>query len=107
MLPGTSVVPCLRVKVVVLMVEGSIASLKVPAIWLPMATPVARLAGTAALTVGAVVSDMTPVVKLQTKSAVIGLPARSLAPAVRVAEYTVLGPSSAAGVKVAVLLAAS
>src|SRR2546428_692903 len=44
-------------------------------VWL-MATAVAALAGTVALTTGRVVSGVTPVVKLQLKSAASPLPAR-------------------------------
>src|SRR2546425_1176348 len=55
-----------------------------------MATPVAMLAGTMALTVGAVVSGITPVVKLQTRSAVSGLPARSLAPVLILAFFLMI-----------------
>jgi len=70
------------------MVEGSIASLKVAVmVWL-IATPVAPSAGTlgsVALKVGAVVSGVAPVVKLQLMSVLSALPARSLAPVVTVA----------------------
>src|SRR5437588_11995734 len=54
-----------------------------------MATPVAALAGTVALTVGRVVSGVSPVVKLQTKLLANALPARSLASVVIVAVYAV------------------
>ena len=50
-----------------------------------MPTPVTVLAGTVALTVGAVVSGTTPVVKLQLMSEASALPARSLAPVLIVA----------------------
>src|SRR5256885_1576757 len=66
-------------------VKASIASLKAAAIFWLMATPVAALAGTVKLTVGAVVSGVAPVVKLQTKLLASALPARSLAPVVIVA----------------------
>src|SRR5512135_2606584 len=46
--------------VVVLIVEGSIASLKVAAIFLLIATPVAAFAGSVELTVGGVVSAGMP-----------------------------------------------
>jgi len=72
-------------KVVVLIDDGSIGSLNVAAIWPLIATPVARLAGSVALSVGAVASAMVPVVKLQTRSVASGLPARSVAAVVRVA----------------------
>src|SRR5438552_6653078 len=53
---ATVVVPCCKVKVAGVIVKGSIASLKAAAIFPLMATPVAALAGTVKLTVGAVVS---------------------------------------------------
>ena len=68
-----------------LMVSGSIASLKVAAMFLLRATAVAALAGSVELTVGAVVSGVTPVVKLQLKPVASALPARSLTPVVMVA----------------------
>src|SRR5438034_557347 len=52
-----------------------------------MDTPVAEFAGTVALTVGAVVSGITPVVRLHKKSAASALPARSVARALIVAVY--------------------
>jgi hypothetical protein len=88
--------------VAVLIVKGSIGSLKAAVtLWL-MATPVAALAGTVAPTVGAVVSRVAPVVKVQTKSVASALPARSLAPVVTVAVYVVSGARALDGVKVAV-----
>ena len=68
----------------------------------PIATAVAALAGRVELTVGAVVSEVAPVVKLQMKSVASALPARSLAPVVTVAVYAVSGARLPAGVKVAV-----
>src|SRR5207253_1814863 len=100
--PATVAAPCFKVKLAVLIVKGSIASLKMAAILPLMATPVAALAGTAALTVGRVVSGVAPVVKLQTKFAASALPARSLAPVVTVAVNVVRGARLPAGVKVAV-----
>src|SRR5437016_5515888 len=89
-------------KLAVLIVKGSIASLKVAVmVWL-IATAVAAAAGTVALTGGRVVSGVTPVVKLQLKSVASALPARSLAPVVIVAVYAVRGARALAGVKVAV-----
>ena len=67
------------------MVKGSIASLKVAAIFWLIVTPVAALAGTVRITVGAVVSGVAPVVKLQTKLLASALPARSRVPVVIVA----------------------
>src|SRR5438270_14086675 len=89
-------------KLAVLIVKGSIGSLKVALmVWL-IGTAVAPLAGTVALTVGAVVSRVAPVVKLQMKSAAGALPARSLAPVVTRAVYVVREARALAGVKVAV-----
>src|ERR1043166_2654567 len=103
--PATGVVPCFKVNVRVVVVNGSIASLKVAAIFWLTATPVAALAGTVKLTMGAVVSAAAPVVKLQIKSlapAASALPARSLAPGLILPVYRVLGARLPAGVKVAV-----
>src|ERR1051325_11954378 len=89
----------------VLVVKGSIASLKVALmVWL-IATAVAPLAGTVALTVGGVVSGVTPVVKLQLKLVASALTAKSLAPVVIVAVYVVRGARALAGMKVAVTTA--
>src|SRR5437867_1667048 len=89
-------------KLAVLIVNGSIASLKVTLmVWL-IGTAVAPLAGTVALTVGRVVSGVAPVVRLQLKSEASALPARSLAPMVAVAVWTALGASVLTGLKVAV-----
>src|ERR1043166_3791007 len=89
-------------KLAVLIVNGSIASLKVALmVWL-IGTPVAEFAGTVKLTVGAVVSGVAPVVKLQLKAVNSALPARSLAPVVIVAVYAVIGARSKPGVKVAI-----
>src|SRR5204862_2606340 len=79
-------------------VKGSIASLKGVAILALIATPLAALAGTVALTVGRVVSGVAPVVKLQPQSAASALPARSLAAVVIVAVYVVRGARVPAGV---------
>src|SRR5204862_6361127 len=84
--------------VAVFSVKGSIASLKGVSMVGLMATAVAALAGTVALTVGGVVSGVAPVVKLQTKSAASALPARSLAAVVIVAVYAVRGARLTAGV---------
>src|SRR5438477_29264 len=89
-------------KLAVLIVKGSIASLKVALMVRLIATAVAPAAGTVALTSGRVVSGVTAVVKLQLKSAASALPARSLAPVVIVAVYAVTGARTLAGVKVAV-----
>src|SRR5205807_2242582 len=89
-------------KLAVLIVKGSIASLKVALMVRLIATARSPLAGTVELTVGGVVSGVTPVVKLQRKSVAGALPARSLAPVVIVAVYAVRGARALAGVKVAV-----
>src|SRR5688572_26843680 len=84
-------------KVAVLMVRGSIASLKVAlTVWL-IGTAVAPWAGTVILTVGEVVSGVAPVVKLQLKSVAGALPARSLAPVVISTVYVVRGARAVAG----------
>ena len=63
--PGIWVAPCCNMKVVVVIVSGFIASLKVAESALLRATPRAALAGTVELTVGGVTSGAAPVVKLQ------------------------------------------
>src|SRR5437016_2831584 len=89
-------------KLAVLIVKGSIASLKMALmVWL-IATAVSAPAGTVVFTGGGVVSGVAPVVKLQLKSVASALPARSLAPVVIVAVYAVRGARTLAGVKVAV-----
>jgi hypothetical protein len=89
----------------VLIVDGSIASLKVAlADWL-IPTPVAAFAGTVKLTVGGVTSAAAPVVKVQGFGAkpppASAFPARSVAPAVIVAVKVVLAARALVGVKVA------
>ena len=79
-MPTTGVVPCMRVKVVVLIVEASIASLKEAVIVSLSGTLVSALAGPVAPRTGAIVSGARPVVKLQLMSEVSVLPARSLTP---------------------------
>ena len=64
-MPGRGVAPCFRVKVTVVIVKGSIASLKVALRFWLIGTPVAALGGTVRVTVGAVVSAVTAVVKFQ------------------------------------------
>lgn len=63
--PVTKLLPAWRVKVVVFMVEGLIASLKVALIELLTATPVWLFAGFVEVTVGGVVSATEAVVKDQ------------------------------------------
>src|SRR5213082_2189473 len=87
-----------NLKLAVLIVKGSIASLKVALmVWL-IGTAVAALAGRVALTVGGVVSGVAPVVKLQLKSVASALPAKSLTPVVTVAVNVVRGARALAGV---------
>src|SRR5438552_19204163 len=64
-------------------------------VWL-IGTAVAASSGTVAFTVGRVVSGVTPVVKVQLKSAGSVLPARSVAAVVIVAVYVVRGNRAAA-----------
>lgn len=66
-------------------VAESIGSLKVAVIAEESDTPVAPLTGLVAVTVGGVVSGAAPVVKVQTRAAVMGFPAKSLMPVVSVA----------------------
>ena len=54
--PATAVAPCFRVKLVALIVEAFIASLKVTLTLLPVATDVAFKAGVTDCTVGGVTS---------------------------------------------------
>ena len=82
--PVTEELPACRVKVVVLMVEGLIASLKVALIELFNATPVWLLVGFVEVTVGGVVSAPAAVVKDQLWFAGSEFPATSLAPVVTV-----------------------
>src|SRR2546429_20666 len=89
-------------KLAVVTVKGSIASLNVALMVWVIATSVAPLAGTVKLTVGGVVSGVTPVVKLKLKFAARPLLAKSLAPVVIVAVYAARGARALAGVKVAV-----
>src|SRR6185295_6330987 len=91
------------VTLTVVIVVGSIASLKVALIFWLKGTPVAPLTGSVALTVGAVVSGAAPVVKLQLKAAARVLPARSRATVVMVAVKVVLAARGLSGVNVAVV----
>src|ERR1044071_449857 len=102
-MPATAVDPCIKVEVAVLIVEGSIASLKVALMVWSIGTLVVPVPGRKALTMGAVVSGVAPVVKLQTKSTLSALPARSVASVVIVAVYVVRGARRTAGVKEAVV----
>jgi hypothetical protein len=73
------------VKVALVIVVGSIASLKVALIVTLAGTVEAALAGFVLVIVGGVASGVKPVVKLQTKLAAIGMPVRSVAAVVIVA----------------------
>jgi hypothetical protein len=100
----TAVVPCFNVKLAWVIVEGSIASLKVAVMFLLTTTPVAVSAGSVELTVGGVVSPVVPVVKLHVLLTAIVLPARSLTPVVIVAVYCVLAVRAGTGLKIALVL---
>ena len=63
-MPDTGVVPCFKVRVSVVIVKGSINSLKTTVGFLLMGTPVSPFTGNVELTVGAVVSVDEPVVQL-------------------------------------------
>ena len=83
------VVPSFTRNVAVVMVEESMASEKVAVIAVFTATSVALLAGLVEETIGAVVSDVAPVVNDQVYSAPRAFPAKSLASVVKVAVYSV------------------
>ena len=101
--PTTGVAPGpVKVKVAVVTVRGSIASLNTAFKLLFVRTPVALGAGTVEVTVGGVVSGVAPVVKVHTKLLASALPARSLAPVVMAAVNRVLPGSGLVGIKVAV-----
>jgi hypothetical protein len=87
----------------VVIVAGSIASLKVALMFLLMGTPVAVSAGSVEVTVGGVTSVVVPVVKVHVWLAANALPARSLNPVVTVAVWRVLTARLPVGAKVAVL----
>ena len=91
-----------RVKVDVVMVVGSIRTLKVAVRLLPMATPVAAVPGTVRLTVGA--AAVVPVVNDQTLAAARATPAALFTEVDRVAVYWVLAVRLAVGAKVAVVV---
>jgi hypothetical protein len=67
---------------------------------------VAAFKGFVEITVGAVVSAVAPVVKVQTKLLANEVPDRSLAPVVIVAVKVVLAARLAVGAKIAILFAA-
>ena len=92
-----------NVKFVVVIVSGSIPSLKLAVIRELIATPVAPAGGLTELTLGAVRSGSTPVVNCQTKALTIGLVATSVTLGAILAVQIVLEGSGATGVKVATL----
>ena len=92
------------VKVAVVMVSGSMASLKVALIVLLIQTPTAAVAGLVESTAGAIASLATPVVKFQLKALASGFPASSVTPVPSVATQVVLTGNAVAGTKVACLL---
>jgi hypothetical protein len=75
----------LKLKFAVVIVEGSMTSLKVAVMLVFFTTPVAVSAGSVELTVGAVLSATVPVVKPHVLVTANALPARSLTPVVTVA----------------------
>ncbi len=95
------------VNVVVFNVRESIPLLNVAVIFWLTGTAVARFAGTVEVTVGAVVSVVAQVSKLQTKFLASASPVVSWAEVVIVALYRVFMPRLALGVKIAVLFGAS
>ena len=90
-------------KLAVVRLSGSMASLKLAVTAVLSATAVAPLAGKTVLTIGGVVSGAAPVVKLQVNGTASGLPATSLAAVVMVAVHVVLEGSGLPGVKLATL----
>ena len=100
--PGSAVVPCIKVNVVVVTVNGFIGSLKVAEILPSIATPVAAVVGNVEMTVGGVLSAAAPVVKVHLKLLARFTPAKFSAPVVIVAVYRVLGNSAAAGLNIPV-----
>ena len=59
-MPEMEAAPFFTVKVPELIVKGSIGSLKVAEIWMPVETPTARFAGTVDITLGATGIGMPP-----------------------------------------------
>lgn len=90
-----------KVKVVVLMVDGFIARLKVAVTTVLGHMPVETFGGVSEITVGGAHSAL-PVVKLHTKLLAKALPNVSFAPVVIVAVYKVVNASAFDGVKAAV-----
>jgi hypothetical protein len=86
-MPGTTAPPpaMARVKVVLLIVVGSIGALKVALAVAFTGTLIAALAGVVAVIVGATTTGASPVVKFQVKFAAKGVPVRFCAAVVIVA----------------------
>jgi hypothetical protein len=91
------------VNVALVSVSGLIGSLKLAVTSVFVAAPLAPAAGLIELTVGAVRSGATPVVKLQVNAVARLLPAASCALVPIRAEQFVLAGNTAAGVNVATL----
>ena len=89
--------PSLIVKVAAVIVVASIVLLKLAAIFWFRGTPTAASAGSVELTTGGVITTVAPVVKYHTTFDTSALPARSRAPVVRVAVYSVLDTRILAG----------
>jgi len=79
------VTPGVTVKVVVLIEEAFIASLKVAVMTVLEHTPAEPLSGVSEITVGGGLHPLAAVLKLHTKSVARGLPKVSLTPVVMVA----------------------
>ena len=111
--PGTSVARDAvgaRVRVLFVMVEGSIGSLKTAETVVFVATSVALQAGLVEITVGGVVSELVDVMKLHEKLLVIAPPARFVTPGVTQTVMRMPGGRvvpAGVGVMVAMLLAAT
>jgi hypothetical protein len=101
------VTPGLTVKVVVLMLETFIASLKVAVMTAREHTPVAPFTGVTETTVGSGLHPLAAVLKLHAKSVARALPKVSWAPVVMVAVKTVLMVRAFDGVKVKMVLLTS
>ena len=91
------------VNVAVVIVEGSIASLNVALAAALRDTLMGESAGIVELTMGAVLSGIAPVVKLQVNALANGFPARSRTPVVIFAVNRVLAARALLGLNVAVV----
>jgi len=107
--PGTGVPSAVltTIKLLPETVTGLMSSLKVTLIWVLFTTLAAPDAGRVSVTVGAVVSRVTEVVKLQVSSASRPRPVLSCAAVVTRATQTTPGGSAAIGVSVATRVDAS